>query len=101
MGDSCQHTTIALTREHVEGAALVVAARLRSRRATRMEMHQAIKEELNDLYNSTERDGSWEDTNVLASLHTSLAGLWDVYAELADRGRTPPGAYEVTSLTRP
>jgi len=85
----------------VEGAALVVAARLRTRRRTRMEMHQAMMEEINELYNTGSRARTWTDTNVLASLHTALEGLFGVYGALANSGRTPSGAYEVTSLTRP
>jgi len=78
-----------------------VAARLRKRRLTRMEMHQAMMEELNDVYNTTEGDRSWQDTNVLASLLATLDHLSGVYRQLAESGRTPSGAYEVTSLTRP
>jgi len=66
-----------------------------------MEMHQAMWEELNDLYITEAIDRTWEDTNVLASLLGALEDLFVVYGELAESGRTPPGAYEGTSLTRP
>ncbi len=70
------------------------------RRLTRMEMHQAMKEEINELYNAALGHTSWEDTNLLARLNVSLEDLWDVYGTLARSGRTPSGSYGDTPLMR-
>jgi len=66
-----------------------------------MEMHRAMMEELNELYNNSIGHTTWYDTNVLASLHSSLENLFRVYGTLTDSGRSPSGAYEATSLTKP
>lgn len=85
----------------MEGTVRVVAARSIKRRLTRMEMHRAMTEELDELYNQNTGSRTWEDTNVLAGLHRALGNLFDVYKQLASSGRTPSGAYEATSLMRP
>ena len=69
--------------------------------STRMEMHQAMRKEINDEFNAQSRDATWEDSNLLAGLHVALEDLWHVYQQLAISGRTPPGAYEATSLMKP
>jgi len=85
----------------VEGAVRVVAARWIKRRLTRMGMHQAMREELNEQFNARGGDTTWPESNLLAGIHLALEDLWEVYRALASSGRTPSGAYEATSLMRP
>jgi len=85
----------------VEGSALVVAARLRTRRRTRMEMHKAMVKEVSDDYERIGPDCTFEERNLLAGSQLALDYAVGVYAAiyiLASRSLEPS---EVTSLTRP
>lgn len=78
-----------------EGPAPVVATGRSSRRATRMEMHQAMLRERLVTHEHLPGDSPSDDRNLLAGGVLALDNLTGVYRALALTTSPESGAYEV------